>query len=215
MRAWMPLLAAVVTLSVFTRSAAAQHSSSPDTSARKSSRISLAVTAGFTAPQSKDALTQFWKGGPGVAVKVLLRAAPGFWIGAGADISALWFRQSGFVQAYPSVDVQKKNMAWVNIFVLSRYGGFIRSGLVHPYTEFAIGASRLSGAEYKEVIDSVRVTYYEIPARTRLALTLTGGVEIQVWPRVSFLVEGAVRYVHNDPNVGVALLANGGVRVTL
>lgn len=214
MRAWLQLVAAAAILSVISRTAAAQHSSSPDTSARKTARFSLAVTAGFTAPQSKDALKQFWKGGPGAAVSALLRAAPGFWIGAGVDISALWFRQSGFAQAYPTVEVQKKNMAWVNIFVLSRYGGFISSGSVHPYIEFAIGASRLSGAEYKEVVDSVRVTYYEIPARTRLALTVTGGVDIPVWRGVSFLAEGAVRYVHNDPNVGIGLSIRGGVRVT-
>src|SRR5512140_2052415 len=215
MRVCSRLLATVAILSVVSRTGAAQESALPDSTARRNFRVSLAITAGYAAPTSKDALTQFWKGGPVGGISVLVRAAPGFWIGAGLDVSALWFRESAFAQAYPSVEMQKKNMAWVNIFVLSRYGGFVRSGPVHPYTELAIGASRLSGAEHKEVIDSVRVTYYEIPARTRLALKLTGGMEIPAWPGISFLVEGAVRYVHNDPNVGVGILVNGGVRVTL
>jgi hypothetical protein len=214
MRVWMRLIATAVILSTISWTGKAQVPSVSDTSARRSPRISLAVMAGYVSPQSKHALTQFWKGGPGFAVSLLMRAAPRFWIGMGADVSALWFQKSSFAQAYPSVEMQPKNMAWANLYVLSRYG-FIPGASVHPYVQVAIGASRLSGAEYKEVIDSVRVTYYDIPARTRLALTLTGGVEIPVSGGFSFLAEAALRYVHNDENVGIGIVLQGGVRVSL
>jgi hypothetical protein len=210
----MRLILIAFILSVSASAAAAQGASDPGSAAHRSSRVSLAITAGFGSPRSKDALTHFWKGGPDLAMSLLVWAGPGFWLGTGADVSMLWFRQAAFAQAYPSVPLQPKDMAWVNVFVLARYG-FIPSGRVHPYTELAIGASRLSGAEYKEVVDSVRVTYYDIPARTRLALTITGGLDIPVIRGLSFLAEVAVRYVHHDENVGVALLARGGVRVTL
>jgi len=192
----------------------AQSSSKPDTSVRESSRLSLTITAGYMAPKSKDALTQFWKGGPGLALRLLVQATPAFSVGAGADLSILWFRQSSFVLAHPSVEVRRKDMAWVNLFVLSRFSS-VTPEPVCPYAELAIGASRPSGAEYKAVVDGVRVTYYEIPARTRLALTFAGGLEIPVSGRISFLAEAAMRYVHNDPNIGVALLFSGGVRVKL
>jgi opacity protein-like surface antigen len=208
-----PVIIAIIFF-VSARALMAQNPSRPDSTAHKGPRVSLAVTVGYAWPRSKDALTQFWKGGPDCAVSLLIRAAPGFWIGAGMDAALLWFRQSNFVQAYPSVDIQKKNLGWFNIYLLTRYG-FVPGGAVHPYVAFAIGASRLSGAEYKEVVDSVRVTYYDIPARTRLALTFTGGLEIPVSRGLSLLVEGAARYVHNDENLGFGLLVGGGVRITL
>lgn len=214
MRVCLRLAAMPLMVSVLAWTGAAQSSRVPDTSARKSSRVSLSVTAGYVAPQSKQSLTQFWKGGPGASVCLLMRAAPGFWVGTGLDVSALWFKKSSFAEAYPSVEVQAKNMAWVNLYLLSRYG-FIPGGSVHPYIQVAIGGSRLSGAEYKEVIDSVRVTYYEVPARTRMALTCTGGLEIPVARGFSFLAEAAMRYVHNDPNMGIGLLISGGARITL
>jgi len=208
------LIILAIILSIAARVATAQTTSKPGSAARKSPRVSLVVTAGYVSPLSKDGLTQFWKGGPGCALSLLVRAAPRFWVGTGVDVSALWFRVSRFQQAYPSVQAQGKNMAWFNIFMLSRFG-FIPGGSVHPYVELAVGASRLSGAEYKAVVDSVRVTYYEIPARTRLAVTFTGGLEIPLSGSLSFLAEGAFRYVHNDENLGIGLLASAGVRVIL
>ena len=214
MRLGLRLLAVAFMLSVISCTIMAQELPFPDTSASKGSRISVAVTAGYVSPRSKDGLTQFWKGGPGFAVSLLLRAAPGFWVGTGLDVSALWFKQSSFALAYPNVEMQKVNMAWTNLFLLARYG-FLPGASVHPYAEVDLGASRLSGAEYKEVIDSVRVTYYEIPARTRLALTLTAGVDIPVSGGLSFLAEGFMRYVHHDENIGIGLGVRGGVRVIL
>jgi hypothetical protein len=214
MRVCLRHAAMTLMVSVLACTGAAQSAHGPDTSARRSSRVSLAIMAGYVAPQSKHSLTQFWEGGPGASVCLLMRAAPGFWVGTGLDVSALWFLRSRFGEAYPSVEVKAKHMAWVNLYLLSRYG-FIPRGSVHPYIQVAIGGSRLSGAEYKEVIDSVRVTYYEVPARTRMALTCTGGLEIPVARGFSFLAEAAVRYVHNDPNMGIGLLISGGARITL
>jgi opacity protein-like surface antigen len=208
------LAATAVALSVISWTVVAQSSTDPDTSDHKSSRLSLKVSGGLATPKSKKSLTRFWKGGPAFSVNLLVRAAPGFWVGTGVDVSALWFRQANFGLRYPSVELQRRNMAWVNIFLLSRFG-LSPGGPVHPYVEFGAGGSRLSGAEYKEIVDSVRVTYYEIPARTRLAMKFTGGIEITLSPAFAFIAEGALRYVHNDPNMGVGLLLQGGVRLTL
>ena len=210
----MRLFLIAVILCISAHHGMAQDRSKPGGTVQKPSRISLAITGGYSSPRSKDPITRFWKGGPEVALSLLAWAGPGFWLGAGADVSMLWFSESSFAEAYPSVEMQRKDMAWVNVFVLARYG-FIPRARVHPYVELAIGASRVSGADYKEVIDGVRVTYYDIPARTRLAFTFTGGLDVPLARGLSLLAEAAVRYVHHDENLGVALLAKGGVRVTL
>ena len=213
-RALMRIIHTVMLLAVAAMSMAAQESQAADSSARPPSRIALTFTAGFTAPKSKDPITQFWKGGPNFGVNLLVPASGAFSVGIGADVSMLWFRLSSFAEAYPSVPVQRKDLAWFNLFLLSRYF-FMVAGPVQPYAELAIGASRLSGAEYKAVVDSVRVTYYEIPARTRLALTFTGGLKIPVSRSFSFLAEAGFRYVHNDESLGIAFLLVGGVRIIL
>ncbi len=214
MRVCPRLFATAVILLAFSRTVAAQQSSTPDTTALRVSRISLTVTGGYTTPNSKDALTQFWKGGPGFGLSFLVRTTPALYVGVGADVSMLWFKWSGFAQAFPSVPVRRTDMTWMNLFLTSRYM-FLTNGPVRPYASGSIGASRLSGAEYKEVIDSVLVTYYDIPGRTRLALTVTGGLSIPVTSGLFFQAEAALRYVHNDPNVGLGLLLSGGARIIL
>jgi hypothetical protein len=204
---------ALVLLTAFS-DVTAQRSSIPDTPAARSPRISLAITGGYGIPGAKRPLTRFWKGGPEAGLRLLFRAAPGFWVGMGTDVAGLWFRQTKFALAYPTVAVQKRNMAWVNLYLLTRVG-FLPSASVHPYVEVAVGGSRLSGADYKQVVDSVRVTYYDIPGRMRLAMTFTCGMEIPVSRRLSFVVDAALRSVRNDENVGLGGLFQGGVRVTL
>ena len=214
MRVWTWLLATAVILSMVGQTVTAQKPGKAAAPGPDTSKTSLAVSVGYGTPRSKDALTQFWKGGPAFSMKLLVRSTRSLSFGVGGDVSALWFRLSKFAATYPSVEAHRKDMAWFDLFMFSRYT-FATGMALRPYGEFSIGASRLSGAEYKEVVDSVRVTYYEIPARTRLALTFTGGLEIPVSGSFSFLAEANLRYVHNDPNVGVGLLFMGGARVRL
>lgn len=214
MRVCLRLFTTAVILLAFSGTVTAQNFYSADTTAPRTSRISLAVTGGYAIPGAKWSLQQFWKGGPALGASFLIRATPVLYFGAGADVSMLWFRSSRFSMAYPSVAVHRTDMAWVNLFLTSRFT-FTNNGPVRPYASAAIGASRLSGGEYKEVIDSVRVTYYEIPARTRLALTITGGLAIPVTPGLFLQAEAAIRYVHRDPNVGLGVLFGGGARIIL
>ena len=214
MRVRLRLFTTAVILLTFTRTGSAQRLLTPDSTAPRISRISLVVTAGYAIPGAKWPLQQFWKGGPELGASVLIHATPGLYIGMGADVSMLWFRVSRFASAYPSVPVHRTDMAWANLFLVSRYA-FTSSGPVRPYASAAIGASRLSGGEYKEIIDSVRVTYYDIPARTRLAMTVAGGLAIPLTPGLFFQAEAALRYVHHDPNVGLGVIFNGGARIVL
>src|SRR5512143_2736887 len=107
MRVCPRLFAVAVILLALSRTVTAQQSLTPDTTAPRFSRISLTLTAGYAVPESKDALTQFWKGGPEFGLSFLVRTTPALYVGVGADVSVLWFRWSSFAQAYPSVPVRR------------------------------------------------------------------------------------------------------------
>jgi len=83
-----------------------------------------------------------------------------------------------------------------------------------PYIGLTLGATRLSEAIYGEVIDGVRVDYYNIPARTRptFGLSLGAGIYIAQW--ISFDTEAKANYVLNNPDLKAAFLFLGGFRFT-
>jgi hypothetical protein len=176
--------------------------------------LSYSIMAGWMEPHSRPLLTRFWKGGPGLAFNILFRGTPDLRVGVGIDACILWFKKSGFSNTYPSVEPLRRDLVWANFYLMSRYT-FLRNAPVRPYADLELGASRLSGAEFKQVINGVRVTYYEIPGRTRLALTVAGGLDIPTSDELSIVLEAALRNVFNDDHIGAGWIYRGGVRVTL
>jgi hypothetical protein len=70
----------------------------------------------------------------------------------------------------------------------------------------------MTGAEYRQETDSGRVTYYNIPFQTRLAVSLYGGLEYRFNRSFAFDAEARALYVNDDPDVGVTAVIRGGVR---
>jgi hypothetical protein len=135
-------------------------------------------------------------------------------LGLGIDLARLYFRLGAFSTTFPGVLPVRKDIAMGHVYVGVKHS-FAPTRWFSPYIAGTIGAARVTGAVYREVIDSVRVTYYDLPGRTRLAGSLALGTDIRLGRTLSFTMEAKATYFHNDPDVGFFCLIDGGFRVTL
>ena len=171
----------------------------------------ITVLAGAGIPLSKEGLTQFWKLGPSGSLSFLVNVTPPTSVGIGADFSMLYFKMADFGSTFPTVPVQRKDIAMIHIYVGFKQS-FSPARVFSPYIAGTVGAARVTGASYKEIIDSVRVTYYDIPGRTRLAASFALGTDIVLSRVIAFTMEAKATYFHNDPDVGVMSFVRGGFR---
>jgi hypothetical protein len=86
---------------------------------------------------------------------------------------------------------------------------------VSPYVGMTLGATHASEAIYGDVIDSVRISYYDLPARSRLTIGLALGADIYITRWLAAELEVKTNYIHHDPDFGVASFVRGGFRFTL
>jgi hypothetical protein len=171
-------------------------------------------TGGVTVPLSHQALKEFWTRGPSAGVLFLGRATSYVKFGIGGEASLFSFRRGMFALAYPGVTTQAKNLATVYLYLALR--NYLKPGLrMSPYVGLDVGVLRVTGAEYKEIINGVRATYYEIPGMSRLAGSVSLGGDYYLSRRVALLLQSRALYVFNDPNTGFLLSAHAGVRLTL
>jgi hypothetical protein len=102
---------------------------------------------------------------------------------------------------------------WWDLYLLGRYT-FAPTRTVAPYVTFKLGATRPTPASFTQVVDSVKVTYYSVSARTRLSLGASAGIDVAITRELAFVAEVNAVLVHNDPVLGAAVAARGGFRVT-
>jgi hypothetical protein len=177
-------------------------------------RITLAFTAGYGAPLSKTALRQFWKGGPAMSASFMVGVNRSVAIGVGLDAAMLIFDKSNFAVTYPGVPVQSRNTTFLNLSIGWRYTPFWKNRFA-PYFGATVGAGRFTGAEYKQIVNGVRATYYEIPGITRLSVGGVIGANYVLTGRVALIAEGRGTYLHNDSEAGVVITVSAGIRFFL
>jgi len=172
------------------------------------------VLAGGGIPLSRESLIKFWKVGPSGSLSFFVNVRPSTALGIGTDVSMLYFKLAEFASTFPGVAVQRKDIVMVHVYVGVKHSFSPTKGF-SPYVVGTVGAARVTEAAYKEIVDSVRVTYYNIPGRTRLAGSLGLGADIALSGWLWFTMEAKGTYFHNDADVGVACLVRGGFRFTL
>ena len=92
----------------------------------------------------------------------------------------------------------------------------MRPGMrLSPWIEGGLGGAFVTGATYREVINGVRQTYYDIKRTTRLSVSGSAGTEIYFNAAFAFTIRGKFVYLVNDPSIGVILLADAGLRFRL
>ena len=177
-------------------------------------RATISLLGGIASPLSKAALADFWKMGPSGTAQVLVHVSRSVSVGMGIDITSFIFDPSGFRSKFPAIMVREKNILGVSILLTSKLVPVPNARLT-PFFVGQIGAAQVTPAEYREVVDSVRVTYYNIPRRFRLASNVAAGFDLYIASGFWVELEGKLAYVHNDPSRGTTFLLRGGIVVRL
>lgn len=175
---------------------------------------SLTISFGAGIPQSRNGLTSFWEMGPSISVKFMVNVNRALAFGMGLDLAYLKFNEQSFQSEIPGIPVRSKDIT-LGVLSLAMKYSLLPSMRVSPFVGATLGATRLTEAVYKETVDSVLVTYYNIPRGTRLTFGLTAGVDIYVVRWLALQIEAETSYVHNDPNLGFASFLRGGIRFSL
>lgn len=174
-------------------------------------RHTIAVTGGMAWPVSRAGIRQFWKGGPAASVNFHVAVNRSVALGLSLEAARLLFRDSRFTSVFPGAPMQKNDAFWTSVAVdgkLSLTPGMITC----PYVVASVGASRLTEALYRVVEAGERLTYYTVGGSTRLTLGLAAGADVYLNRWLALEVEARGVYVHNDPDLGFAASARGGVR---
>ncbi|MEW6509594.1 MAG: opacity family porin [Bacteroidota bacterium] len=175
---------------------------------------SVAVVGGMSWPVSHDGIMQYWRGGPSAGTEIAFRVGRRTWIGIEVEASALWFRAGKFGGAHPGVRAEHKHIAHMAIGLTGKYE-FAAVRRLIPYVGLSVGASRLTPAIAQEIVDSVRVTYFNIPGRTRLSVGFLGGVSYPLTRWLAIGVEARWLYVHNDPDIGATTAVRGRLQFSV
>ncbi len=172
------------------------------------------IWGGIGHPFNHASFKRFWMRGPAAGFAVYLPTTDRVRIGVGAEATLFSFRAGNFLKYYPMVSPQVKDIVTLNVFLsLRRY--FQPTARTSPYIGGEIGFTRITGAEFKEFVNNVRVTYYEVPDVFRLTGTLTLGIDHYISRRVAIQGEARLTYLHNEPNLSLMIGGRAGFKFTL
>jgi hypothetical protein len=176
--------------------------------------IMITPGVGFGAPVTRAPVKSFWKGGGMASVSVLFGVNRSYFLGVGLEGVLMPFSESAFAAAYPAITPHEQNLGLLHLFLEGKYTPFARYRL-SPYAICTLGGARLTNADYLAYPGGTRVIYYGIRGITRLATGIGVGADFLLNRTVIVAVEGKATYVHNDPNIGLWLSFQGGVRFVL
>jgi hypothetical protein len=169
---------------------------------------------GLAHPLNHASFKKFWMRGPSAGAAIYFPTSDHVRIGFGAEATLFSFRAGNFTVWNPGITPQIKDIALMNVFLgMRRY--FRPTLRTSPYIGCEIGFTRVTGAEYKEIINAVRVTYYEVPDAYRLTGTLTLGIDHFFTKRFGVQAEARLTYLHNDENISLLMGARAGVKLAL
>ncbi len=183
-------------------------------SVQSARRKTLTLRYGVGIPLSDKAITQFWAPGQTISAEFLINITPHFYLGLGLDVAKYPFRERWFALAYPAIPPQSTDLYWWNLYFSSKRTFSTGTRFV-PFAFGQVGVSRVTDAEYREVIAGVRVIYYDIKGSTRLTLGFGGGVDYYIYRWLLLQAEVKMTYAHNDPQRSLIPLLRGGVIVVL
>jgi hypothetical protein len=177
-------------------------------------KVSIILQGGVGFPMAKDSLTDIWRYGPNFSLDFLTSVSRHFSAGVGVDLTVLRWSYAGYYEKYPSGPPPlDRKVIWWDLYLLGRYT-FAPTHTVTPFVTLKLGATRPTPASFKQVVDSVKITYYSVPARTRLSVGVSAGIDAAITKELAFVAEANAVLVHNDPVLGAAVSIRGGFRVT-
>jgi hypothetical protein len=174
----------------------------------------LEVWGGMGIPLTHKSFTEFWKRGPALGMGLTVRMTNNVKIGFGAEAALYAFQRGAFAERFPDLPVYVRHQALVHLYLFIR-NFFYPGRRFSPYLGGDLGFARISGAENKDLINGVRVTYYEIPGATRLAVGTVAGADYYFFKGFAVQADLRLMYLHNDPNVGLFFLLRVGAKFKL
>jgi hypothetical protein len=192
------------------------HSQAKDATppAQSGKRQTVTLSFGAGIPQSRTGLTTFWNAGPSGSVTFMVNVSRAVALGIGLDAAMLKFNEPAFRSAYPAGPLRSKDIGMASVYLALKCV-LLPSMRVSPYVGMTLGATHTSEAVYGDVIDSVRVSYYNLPAGSRLTIGLALGTDISISRWLAVELEAKTNYLHHDPDFGIASFVRGGMRFTL
>jgi hypothetical protein len=176
-------------------------------------RQTFTISYGIGIPHSGSGLRQFWNRGSSGSASFLIHVGRPVSVGLGVDLAFLPFDKTAFAVIFPAVPLQAKDLVLTNVYVVVKYSPAPTMRL-QPFLSLNVGVLMSSKAEYREVINDVRVTYYNIAGITRLAGGLGAGIDLWLAPWIALQAEAKGVYVHNDRNIEITSAFRGGFRFT-
>jgi hypothetical protein len=209
--------AGIITCAVVAGTAAAQPQARPGTPPSRRPepaaplRHAISVTAGKSWVLSRPGITQFWRPGPAASLCFQVAVNRSVAVGLGLEVAKFQFSESRFNAVYPGIAAQNDNLFWTSVWVGGRMA-FLPGRRTNPYLGAAIGASRLTEALHRVIIDETRTTYYNVGGTTRLTASVVAGADIYMNRSLALELEVRGISVHNDPDLGVGISAVAGLR---
>jgi hypothetical protein len=177
-------------------------------------RPALSVSVGMAFPLSRDPVTRYWNSGLSGSISLLVPAQRSVLVGLAFDASSLAFDEAAFTADYPTVPPNPIDIGVLNLQLLTRV--LLRPGMrFSPWIEGALGGAFVTGATYREVVNGLRETYFDVKRTTRLSLSGSVGTEIYFNAALAITIRGKLTYLVNDPSIGVVLVADAGFRFRL
>lgn len=174
----------------------------------------IEIWGGLGHPFNHRSFKRYWMRGPSAGFSMHFRASDHVKIGFGAEATLFSFRAGNFQVWNPGVPVQIKDIVALNVFLsMRRY--FQPALRTSPFIGMEVGFTRISGAEYKDFVNSVRVTYYDVPGSLRLTASGTVGIDHYLSRKLAVQAEAHLTYLHNEPNLSLFIGGRAGIKVTL
>lgn len=171
----------------------------------------ISLTAGESWLLSRSGIKEFWRPGPTGSLFFQVAVNRAVSVGLGLEMAKFRFSESRFNKAFPGIPAQRDDLFWTSVWVGGRMA-LLPGMRTNPYLGAAIGASRLTEALHRVIIDETRTTYYNVGGVTRLTATVMAGADIHINRSLALEFEVRGISVHNDPDMGVVVSATGGLR---
>ena len=174
-------------------------------------RHSISITGGAARPVTGDGLTRFWDTGPSGAVAFHLAVTRHLALGIALEAAQFRFDAAAFRSAFPAVEPQIRHVLWMHVGVGARIS-LLPGMRTSPFLTGTVGVARMTEALHRIIVNRERTTYYAVGGNTRLTLAAGAGVNMYFHRSLALELEGRGAFIHNDPDLRLALSARGGMR---
>ncbi len=171
----------------------------------------VTLGGGYDWPVSRHGIREFWRPGPSGSASFWVAVNRRVSLGIGVQVSRFRFSSSRFSTTYSGVVPQRNDILWTAVLVGGRVA-LLPGMRTNPFIGCSVGASRMTEALYRVIVDDMRTTYYAVGGTTRLTASVQAGTAVFLTRALALELEVRALSVHNDPDLGLAVSGLAGLR---